>query len=306
MPSLTEDVIIACCQVPLAVGDVTANKTVLRRAVTDAASRRASIVVLPELANTGYCFNSPAEAQSVAEPLDGPTVQEWQQLSRDHGLVLVAGLAELAEDGTVYNTAVLVDGGELKATYRKVHLWGDEQKLFTPGNQTPPVVSTSAGMIAVMVCYDLEFPEWVRTASLDGAEIVCAPVNWPFYPRPEAERPSEIFKVQANAATNRVYIAACDRTGTERGQKWLGGSTIVDPDGFPLALADLGGEAIITARITPATANDKHIGPHNDVHADRKPQLYGRVIHPGKQERDWKPDGLRRGSSAVSGTTMLP
>lgn len=59
MPSLTDDVIIACCQVPLAVGDVAANKNVLGLAVTDAASRRASIVVLPELANTGYGFNSP-------------------------------------------------------------------------------------------------------------------------------------------------------------------------------------------------------------------------------------------------------
>lgn len=129
-----------------------------------------------------------------------------------------------------------------------------------------------------MVCYDLEFPEWVRLAALDGADLLCGPVNWPLYPRPEGERPGEIVRVQADAAVNRMFVAVADRVGTERGQDWLGGSTVVDADGYPVTASRLGEEAILTATVDLAQARDKSISEHNDVHQDRRPTLYA---HPG-------------------------
>jgi len=62
-----------------------------------------------------------------------------------------------------------------------------------------------------MICYDLEFPEWVRLAALAGADLIAAPVNWPAAPHPPAERPSEVVKVQAGAAVNGVFVVAADR-----------------------------------------------------------------------------------------------
>lgn len=271
------EVVVACCQVALNVGDRPGNLLRLKRAILAAADADANIVVLPELANTGYMFRDSVELADNVEAVDGPTVTSWVELAREHSLVIVGGFAERGSDGKFYNSAVIVDGTGILASYRKAHRWGMEQELYEAGHEVPPVVDTAFGRIGLMVCYDLEFPEWVRSVALAGAELLCSPVNWPFYPRPEGERPSEIVKVQADAGTNRMFIAAADRVGTERGQEWLGGSVIVDADGFPLTPITLGAEALLLATLDLSEARSKVIGDRNDVQRDRRPELYARV-----------------------------
>ncbi|MFI0239071.1 nitrilase-related carbon-nitrogen hydrolase [Streptomyces sp. NPDC016845] len=269
---------VACAQLALAVGDTAGNLAAAEEAVRAAADAGARVVVLPELANSGYVFADPAEARALAEPVEGPTVTAWSAAARRHGVTLVAGFAELDEDGLVRNSAVLIDpSGTVRAVYRKAHLFGTEKTFFVPGDQAPPVVDVEGvGRIGVMVCYDVEFPEWVRRTALAGAELLCAPVNWPLFPRPEGERPGEVVRVQADAAVNRMYVAACDRAGEERGVPWTGGSVIVDPDGFPLAgHTPTEGPALLLADCDLATARDKRLGEHNDVFGDRRPELYG-------------------------------
>jgi predicted amidohydrolase len=136
------------------------------------------------------------------------------------------------------------------------------------------VVETPHGRIATMICYDLEFPEWVRIPALGGAQLLCAPTNWPSFPRPAGERPAEVVRVQADAGVNRMFIAACDRTGVERGVDWVGGSVIVDPDGWPLAGPASPGEVILYADCSLADADVKDVGEMSNVHADRRPNLY--------------------------------
>jgi 5-aminopentanamidase len=269
--------VLACCQLAPAFGDPAANRELAADAVTRAAQRGAGVVVLPELVSSGYVFRSRAEAAASAETADGPTVTRWARLAAEHQIVIVGGFCETS-GGELYNSAALVDPGGLRCVYRKAHLWDEESLWFTPGGAAPPVVTTRFGQIAVMICYDLEFPEWVRLPALDGAQLLCAPTNWPAFPRPEGERPAEIVRVQADAAVNRMFIAACDRTGAERGVDWVAGSVIVDPDGWPLAEAPRGaGPVTITAECRLASALDKATGPRNSVHADRRPGLYGRV-----------------------------
>jgi predicted amidohydrolase len=266
---------VACCQVHIAVGDTDGNRVRVRRAVEAAAAVGARIIVVPELANSGYVFTDAAEARSLAEPVDGPTVTGWTELARRLDAVLIGGFCELDPDGHVRNSAVVVDAGGVRALYRKAHLWDREKLVFTPGDAAPPVVDTVHGRIALMICYDLEFPEWIRLAALRGTQLLCAPVNWPELPRPAGERPSEIVRVQAAAATNRMFIAVADRTGSERRVGWVGGTMIVDPDGWPIGGLDLGREVTVVADLDLDTARDKRISEHNDVHADRRPELYG-------------------------------
>ncbi|QYH34973.1 nitrilase family protein [Salinibacterium sp. M195] len=266
---------VASCQVELAVGDIAANRRSVRSAISEAVDGGAQVVVLPELANTGYMFADLDELRNLAEPVDGPTVSEWVALAAEHDLIIVGGFAEAGADGEVFNSAVLVDASGVRACYRKAHLWNTEKDdLFTPGTGRPPVVDTAVGRLGVMVCYDLEFPEWVRTAALEGAELLCCPVNWPLYPAPEGERPIEVVKVQAAAATNRMFVVAADRAGRERGQDWLGGSVIVDADGFPLTSLGLGVAGMHLATIDLSDARNKTISELNDVHGDRRPELY--------------------------------
>ena len=208
--------VVACCQLTPVFGDPAANRELTADAITDAAGRGAGVVVLPELVSSGYVFRSRAEAQASAETADGPTLALWARLAARHEIVIVGGFCEIA-DGVLFNSAALVDPGGLRWVYRKAHLWDAESRWFTPGSMPPPVIPTRFGRIAVMICYDLEFPEWVRLPALDGAQLLCAPVNWPAFPRPDGERPAEIIRAQADAAVNRMFVAACDRTGEERG-----------------------------------------------------------------------------------------
>jgi predicted amidohydrolase len=274
MSGATETV-VACCQLAPRVGDPERNRAAGCAAITAAADAGARVVVLPELAVSGYVFADADEARALAEPVDGPTVAAWAALARERELVVVGGLCERDGD-TLRNSAVLVDAGGVRAVYRKAHLWDREDLVFAAGSDAPPVVATAVGRIGIVVCYDLEFPEWIRLPALDGADLLCAPVNWPAAPRPAGERPSEVVRVQAAAATNRMFIAACDRTGAERGVEWVGGSVIVDADGFPLAGPAGPQEATtLIARCRLGDARDKRLGERNDVLADRRPELYG-------------------------------
>ncbi|NWL77124.1 carbon-nitrogen hydrolase [Pseudomonas taiwanensis] len=267
---------VACCQLAPMIGDLAHNRRIAERAIRAAALQGARVVVLPELVQSGYVFHDLAEAQASAEAVDGPTLQLWKALARELEIVIVGGFCERLDDQRVANSAALVDATGLRTLYRKAHLWDAENAIFTPGNEPPPVVETAFGRIGVMICYDLEFPEWVRLPALAGADLLCAPVNWPDGPRPPIERPAEVVRVQANAAVNRLFIAACDRHGSERGVNWVQGSVIVDPDGYPLAgPAEEGGEQILIATLNLDEARNKRISQHNHLHEDRRPELYG-------------------------------
>jgi predicted amidohydrolase len=271
-----DQVAVAVCQ----VDGVAARRdpSVLTAAVASARARGADLVVLPELAACGGVITSPVQAQAAAEPLDGPTVTLLREVSAQQGCVVVAGLAETGDGERVHNTAVVVDRGDLVGAYRKVHPWGAEKDAFTPGDEPPLVVDTSAGRVGVMVCYDLEFPEWVRLAAERGAEVLAVPANWPLRPDGDPTRPFEVVKAQAAAVTYRVNVAVADRCGVEDGIDWYGGSLVCDVDGNLLAgPACSTGSAVPTvlvAEVDLAAARSKRLGPHNDAFADRRPDLY--------------------------------
>jgi predicted amidohydrolase len=198
--------------------------------------------------------------------------------------VIVGGFAELADDGELYNSAMLVDSAGVRAVYRKAHLWDAEADFFTPGDQPPPVLATAFGQISMMICYDVEFPEWVRLPALAGAELLAVPTNWPAERVPAGQRPMVTVNVQAAAFANRIFVAAACRCADERGISWVGGSIIAGPDGYPLAgPASVGGVAgsdgvasseLLLADCDLALARSKATGPRNDAHADRRPELY--------------------------------
>jgi 2,6-dihydroxypseudooxynicotine hydrolase len=272
--------IIAVAQLAITIGEPGGNRKAAEAAVTEAAAAGARLVVLPELCDSGYVFRDEAEARDLATPAtDGDTLRLWRDLAAAYRIVIVGGFCELGADGRLYNSAALVDGSGTKAVYRKAHLWDAEKLIFTPGDAPPPVVDTEFGRIAVMICYDLEFPEWVRLPALDGADLVAAPVNWPTAQgTPEGERPAEVIKVQAAAATNGIFVAVADRCGTERGVSWISGSLIAAPGGYPLAgpvLADR--PALLTAACDLPRARDKKQAVHADLLADRRPGLYAWV-----------------------------
>lgn len=265
---------LAVAQVALDIDDPTGTWRAVVAAVERAVAGGADLVVLPELVSTGASFTDAAEATERAEPVTGPAVTALRELSARHGVVLVAGFAETSGLDRPYNSAVLLDRGNLLACYRKTHLWDREKVLFTPGSEAPPVVATRVGRIGLVVCYDLEFPEVTRRLAIQGAQVITAPANWPLLPKPAGERPIETARAQAAAAQNKVYIAVADRCGNDRGEPWTGGSVICDVTGYLLAEARIGEPDVVCAAIEPDLTNDKWLGAYNDAFADLRPELY--------------------------------
>lgn len=269
-----EKVRVAACQVGIDIDDPDQTRAAVVSAVAKAAHAGADLVVLPELALTGYVFADISEARQRAETPDGEQVSLFRSLSANHGVLLVAGWCEASAGDRPYNSVVVVDRGTVLGSYRKTHLWGRETLVFAAGDRLPPVLDTSCGRIAPMICYDLEFPEMVRAVGLAGAELVVAPSNWPRGPVPAGERPVEVAKAQAGAAANRIAVVVADRCRTERGQEWFGASLICGPDGYLRAGPADGDEVVLVADLDLAECRDKAAGPHNDVLADRRSELY--------------------------------
>ena len=97
------------------------------------------------------------------------------------------------------------------------------------------MLDTAVGRVAVVICYDLEFPELTRSVALAGAQLLLVPTNWPLVPRPAGERPPEVVIAMAAARVNRMAVVCADRVGTERGMEWTGGATIIGVDGWVAA-----------------------------------------------------------------------
>jgi predicted amidohydrolase len=274
-------VVVAVAQLALAVGELDANRQAARAAITQAAAAGARFVVLPELSDSGYMISNADEARSLASSAaDGATLREWRELAARFDLAVAGGFCELGPDGNLYNSAAIVDASGTRTVYRKAHLWDVEKKIFTPGNDAPPVVALPFGNVGLMICYDLEFPEWVRLAALSGADLIAVPVAWSAEgsPAPPGQRSGEVVSAQAAASANGVFIAVADRCQAERGVEWLGGSVILRRGGYPAAGPVCENRAaVLTAVIDLHLARDKRISERNDLFTDRRPDLYARL-----------------------------
>ena len=244
--------------------------------------------MLPELATSGYVFESAAEVRALAQAADSTTLAEWAQEAARADAVVVAGFCELGGDGRVYNSAAVVDRSGVLAVYRKAHLWDRESLFFAPGREPPPVVETSIGRIGLAVCYDLFFPEVPR--ALAGADVIVIPTNSPTTPAntapgaPPSGKEIGIAIAVTTAYLNRVFLTVCDRCGPERGVDWSARTVIVDPDGRTLAAASAPCPEIVVAQCDLKQARDKRwAGSSNDAFLDRRPELYALAAADGNR-----------------------
>ena len=270
---------IAVAQYEPRIGDLGHNRAAAATWVEAAAGEGAQLVVLPELASSGYVFAGEEEAADLAEDADtGESVAALVEVCRRCAVHVVAGLAE-AGDGCRHDSAVVLGPGGRLATYRKLHLFYDEKSWFRPGSELL-VVDLPFARVGVAICYDLWFPEVARALALRGAEVIAVPTNWvsSFRGRLHDDHgycQGDIMAMAA-AAANGTAVACADRVGVERGVTFLGASIIVGPDGWPAAgpaspdreellIADLDLDQVERARRRT---------PRNHLLNDRRPDLY--------------------------------
>ena len=266
---------VAVQQLAPVLGDLAANRRLVGHAIEEAIGAGADVIVLPELVTSGYMLASVEEALEVAITPEHEVLQDWAAAAAAADVVIAGGFCERGEEAQVHNSAAIFDASGLRAVYRKLHLWNTEKLLFTPGSDAPPVLDTRVGRLALVICYDLEFPELTRSLALAGAQLLLVPTNWPAVPRPDGERPPEAVIAMAAARVNRMAVVCADRVGPERGMEWTGGATIIGPDGW--VAAESRHEGLLLADLDLELALEKRLDEHAHLFADRRPEHYGAV-----------------------------
>lgn len=259
------------------IGDVEANRREIVRRLSEATDAAAELVIFPECALTGYCFNSLEEATPFAESIDGPSSEAVAEACHKTGAYAVVGFIE--KDGSnFYNAAMLVGPNGIAGSYRKVHLpFLGVDRFLKPGDRPFSVVELPIGKIAINICYDASFPEAARALKLLGAELIVLPTNWPT----GAWRTAE-FIINSRACENHINFAAVNRVGVERGWQFIGRSKVVDYNGDTLAEASRESEQLVFVEVDLQQANNNKIvnvaGSYEiDRLADRRPEFYGLI-----------------------------
>ncbi|MFN4180250.1 MAG: carbon-nitrogen hydrolase family protein [Armatimonadota bacterium] len=271
---LEDKVVVAAVQMTPKLAAVKENLETVLSWAEKAANQGANLIVFPECALTGYCFESRQEAMAVAETVDGPSTREISRWCQGRNRWLVVGTIE--RDGEqIFNSALLIGPKGVFGVYRKVHLpCLGVDRFVDPGDQPFRVYETPVGRIGMHICYDAVFPEAARVMALEGAEILCLPTNWPEGAKPVAE-----LVPRVRALENRVYFIAANRVGEEGGFKFIGMSQVVDPFGSWLAVAEEPSETLIVAEVDLTEARRKRIvfvpGRYEvDRIGDRRPSFY--------------------------------
>ena len=241
-------------------GEPEANLRKMEKLCDMAAEAGASLLVLPELALTGYYLKADA-LRALAVPAEGSWSAPLREKAKELHLLIAAGYPELAAAAyqepapaaSMYNSCLLIGTeGETIGNARKRYLWGREKRLFLPGASFD-VFETELGKLSVLLCYDMEYPEPARIAALKGADMILCPAAW-------SRKAAHRWRVEtaANALFNLVYVAGANFLD----ENCCGNARIVGPDGKVIAEGDspeilavpkdgTAYDSIVTALISP-------------------------------------------------------
>lgn len=271
---------LALVQMTPKIGAADENRRRMLDLAEECGEHDAQIIVFPELCISGCMLESREETYRLAERIpEGPTTQAMAELAIHQGIYLVAGLAELGEDGvSCYNAAVLVGPEGYIGKHRKLNLWDVDKIYFEPGNLDYQVFPTIYGKLGILICYDMWFPENFRILAAMGADLVCCPTNWM---RLSPDQPGSMgsYMAMAAAAANHIYVAAADRVGMERGVTYCGNSALFGPDGWPVTdPCGMDEEEILYADVDILKAREVYVGSMNGIFADRRNDLYDPLL----------------------------
>jgi predicted amidohydrolase len=247
-----------------------APKRNLEKVEDSLAGVEADIIVLPELAFTGYFFEDRDELRQLAEEVsDSPTVRGLSRLCRKKSFYLVAGFAERYQK-RLYNAALVIGPRGLVHCYRKLHLFNTEKEYFDPGDTPLQTIEIRGAKIGVMICFDWVFPEVARSLALQGADLLCHPSNLVLTYCQKT--------MSTRSLENAVYSITANRIGKEarpRGElEFTGRSQIVGPRGEVIASSGFDDEAVVLKDIDLSAARNKFMTPKNNLFADRRPAFY--------------------------------
>ena len=265
----------------------------------DAHSKKAELVVFPELALTTFFprwfVDDITEADhwyetEMPSAITKPLFDEAKKL----GIGFCLGYAELTQSGERFNTQILVErDGRVVAKYRKVHIPGHEQHepdrpfqhaeryYFTPSSEGFKVWSAFNGRIGMMICNDRRWPESYRVMGLQGVEMILCGYNTPLHYVPDPSQDAlqgfhNALVMQSGAYQNGTFVVGVAKGGIEEGVDGLADSSIIAPSGEILAKTETNGDEVVTAACDLDWCNNYKNTLFN-FDRYRRPEVYGRI-----------------------------
>jgi NAD+ synthase (glutamine-hydrolysing) len=225
---------IALGQVDTHVGDLDGNVEQVLGALRSAEARGCDLVVLPELALTGY----PPEDLLLKPGFVADNRAALDRVAAATGsCVVVVGFVDAERD--LHNAAAVCAFGEVRAVYRKRVLPNyavfDEQRYFAPGTGRPSLVSVRGVRVGVSICEDAFSPAGpIAAQAAGGAELVVNINASPYYADRLRERERMLATRAADASCALVYV---NQVGGQDELVFDGASMVLDADGDLVARA---------------------------------------------------------------------
>jgi len=270
---------IALAQIACKPGDKKRNLNRIEQAAEKAAKQGAELVVLPEMALTGYVVRD--QIYELAERIPGSSTKLIEKISKETGVHMIFGMPALSlkAQATIHNAAVLVSPKGLVGKYYKMYLpthsMFEEKRYFRPGYETG-VFDTDLGRIGLVICYDIYFPEVTRLARLEGAQlIVCISAS------PAVRQSFFETLTAARAIENTAFLAFVNLVGIEDGLQFWGGSRLIGPNGRVLVQAKYDEEDFRIGEID--YADIKSIESFVPAMKDLRPELFDKLKKSAEQ-----------------------
>ncbi|MFL5779842.1 MAG: NAD+ synthase [Thermoleophilaceae bacterium] len=247
MTMRTEPLRVALAQINTTVGDIDGNAAKAAGAIESARADGAHLVVLPELAITGY---PPEDLLLKTHFVDAAGAAVRELASACQGIVALVGFPEGSDD--VYNAAAVLADGELVAVYRKMFLpnYGvfDEHRYFRSGTESA-LIELNGATIGITICEDIWEPgPPASSEALAGAQVIVNLSASPYHAGKPRDR--EQMLVQ-RARDNLAAVVFCNLVGGQDELVFDGRSVAIDQDGAILARAPQFEEATVLCEIDP-------------------------------------------------------
>ena len=211
--------------------DKLASQARVRQLLADVSMDPGSLIILPEMFDTGFSMDLSATAQDVSRQSEN----FLREIAQEHRSAVLGGVVSPLMGERAANEAVAFgpDGNEL-VRYRKMQPFSlaNEETYYMAG-ESPSIFEWQGVSIAPFICYDLRFPEVFRPAARDGAELIIVIACWP-----EVRSEHWVRLLQTRAIENQAYSVGVNRCGTDPTLCYDGRSCGFDPHGRSLFEAD--------------------------------------------------------------------
>jgi predicted amidohydrolase len=253
---------VALAQIKPKLGCIADNLALIEQTVEQAAGQGTDLLLFPELALTGYFLKD--LVPDVALSLDAPEIGRLREMSRH--LSLAVGFVEASADYRFFNTALYLEGGEVRHVHRKVYLptYGlfDEQRYLARGERFR-AFDTKFGRFGLLVCEDMWHLSSSYVLAMDGATSLLCLSSSPGRGVADADGLATATAWQKLTATTAMFLNCnvlyCNRVGCEDGVSFWGGSEAVGPAGSVLARGPLFKEDLVTAFMAESSLRRERI-----------------------------------------------